>query len=114
MKRVSRTKALTILVALTAAIAGSTAAVVTWPAPQPRADRGDAADAPPVDLNNGQPTSPAQVTLARQQAMRIPIGDRAPWHFVGPTNIGGRVVDMALDPTTSPTTAYAAVSSGGI
>jgi photosystem II stability/assembly factor-like uncharacterized protein len=36
------------------------------------------------------------------------------WKFVGPTNIGSRVTDLALDPTTTPTTVYAAIASGGI
>src|SRR5215472_11224026 len=123
MKRGSRAKSVTILVVLIAAIAGGIAAVVTSSAAPPRAagrvadraaDGGEADDSPPLDLNDGQPVSQAQVTLARQQALSIPTGDRAPWRFVGPTNIGGRVVDLALDPTTSPTTVYAAVSSGGI
>ena len=74
----------------------------------------EADDSPPVNLNNGHPGSPAQVSHARQQAMSIPVGDQASWQFVGPTNIGGRVVDLAVDPTTSPSTVYAAVSSGGI
>src|SRR5689334_9154338 len=98
MKRGSRAKSLTILVALVAVIAGGTVTVVTLSAAPPRAaDRGEADDSPPLDLNDGQPVSQAQVTLARQQALRIPTGDRAPWRFVGPTNIGGRVVDLALD-----------------
>jgi photosystem II stability/assembly factor-like uncharacterized protein len=71
-------------------------------------------DSPPVNLNNGHLGSPAQVSHARQQAMSIPVGDQASWQFVGPTNVGGRVVDLAVDPTTSPSTVYAAVSSGGI
>jgi len=115
MKRVSRAKSLTIVVALTAMIAGGTAAVVTSSAAPPRAaDRGEVADAPPVNLDDGQPVSAAQVTQAQQQAMSIPVGYRAPWQFVGPANIGGRVVDLAIDPATSPSTVYAAVSSGGI
>ena len=72
-------------------------------------------DPPPGNLNSGHLGSPAQVSNARQQAMSIPVGDRgASWRFLGPTNIGGRVVDLAVDPTTSPSTVYAAVSSGGI
>ncbi|MER6981819.1 WD40/YVTN/BNR-like repeat-containing protein [Streptomyces carpinensis] len=63
----------------------------------------------------GRPISAGQITLARRQAARIPTGDAdKPWQFVGGTNIGGRVIDLALDPTTSPSTVYAAVSSGGI
>jgi photosystem II stability/assembly factor-like uncharacterized protein len=115
MKPVSRAKTLTILVALTAAIGGGTAAVVIASTATPRADGGAGDDVPPPpNPIGGLPGSPGQVALARQQAMSIPVGDRTPWRFVGPTNIGGRVVDLALDPTTSPTTVYAAVSSGGI
>src|SRR5215469_13214879 len=74
----------------------------------------EADDSPPVNLNNGHLGSPDQVAHARQQAKSIPVGDQASWQFVGPTNIGGRVVDLAVDPTTAPSTVYAAVSSGGI
>lgn len=41
-------------------------------------------------------------------------GADAAWKFVGPTNIGGRITDIAVDPTTTPSTVYAAVASGGI
>src|SRR5260370_21744899 len=84
------------------------------------AEGGDAdADQSPgnyVDLlkqTSGQPVTPAQVAQARQQAASISTGDSTSWQFVGPTNVGGRVVDLAVDPTTSPSTVYAAVSSGG-
>ncbi|WP_345630319.1 WD40/YVTN/BNR-like repeat-containing protein [Rugosimonospora acidiphila] len=68
-----------------------------------------------MDDRSGHPTGEAQVALARQQASRIPTGDtKQPWQSVGPTNVGGRVTDLAIDPTTSPSTVYAAVTSGGI
>ncbi|MFB7329554.1 WD40/YVTN/BNR-like repeat-containing protein [Streptomyces sp. NPDC056190] len=68
-----------------------------------------------VKHNSGHPVSAGQVTLARRQAARIPTGDASrPWQTVGPTNVGGRVIDLAIDPTTSPSTVYAGVSSGGI
>jgi photosystem II stability/assembly factor-like uncharacterized protein len=51
---------------------------------------------------------------AGRQAANAPLGDAAAWKFVGPTNIGGRVIDLAVDPTTTPSTVYAAVASGGI
>lgn len=35
------------------------------------------------------------------------------WSFMGPENIGGRVVDLVVDPNT-PDTVYAAAASGGI
>lgn len=36
-----------------------------------------------------------------------------PWQFVGPRNIGGRILDIAVDPTL-PDTIYAASASGGL
>jgi len=47
-------------------------------------------------------------------AANLATGQTAPWSFVGPTNVGGRVDDLALDPTTTPSTVYAAVTSGGV
>ncbi len=35
------------------------------------------------------------------------------WTLVGPTNIGGRIVDLAYDPKT-PSTIYAAAATGGV
>ncbi len=35
------------------------------------------------------------------------------WELVGPSNIGGRISDVAFDPI-NPTTAYAAASTGGV
>ena len=35
------------------------------------------------------------------------------WQFVGPTNIGGRIVDVAVDPV-QPDTIYVAAATGGI
>jgi photosystem II stability/assembly factor-like uncharacterized protein len=35
------------------------------------------------------------------------------WQFVGPTNIGGRVVDIAVDPV-APDTIYVAAATGGV
>jgi len=37
----------------------------------------------------------------------------AGWKFVGPTNIGGRVVDIAVDPV-APDTIYVAAATGGV
>jgi hypothetical protein len=74
----------------------------------------DAESPPPSELKDGQPATLAEVAQARQQAAAVPVGDPKAWRFVGPTNIGGRIVDLAIDPATSPSTVYAAVSSGGI
>jgi photosystem II stability/assembly factor-like uncharacterized protein len=50
--------------------------------------------------------------LAAQQARRLPaVGGR--WKPLGPTNIGGRIVSLALDPVR-PDTVYAAAASGGL
>ena len=69
-----------------------------------------------MDLKEGsfQTVSQAQVARARQQAASVPSGVGTPWQYLGPTNVGGRVIDLAVDPTTSPSTVYAGVSSGGI
>ena len=37
----------------------------------------------------------------------------ARWRFVGPTNIGGRVVDIAVDPVAADTV-YIAAATGGV
>lgn len=61
----------------------------------------------------------AQVTRARaamrgaapaQSAQQLAA---TPWEFVGPTNIGGRIVDVAVDPV-APDTIYVAAATGGI
>jgi hypothetical protein len=63
---------------------------------------------------SGQGVTQSEFLLAQRQADAVPTGGNSSWQFVGPTNIGGRIVDMALDPTTKPSTVYAAVSSGGV
>lgn len=122
-RRISWKTGLTIGLALLAPV---TAAACTGPsapraaaphraAAAPAGDAQEESDSPqPSELKDGHPASPAQVAQARQQAAAIGVGDKNAWQFVGPTNVGGRVVDLAMDPTTSPTTLYAAVSSGGI
>ena len=40
-------------------------------------------------------------------------GPVMPWQFVGPTNIGGRVLDIAVDPLV-PNTIYIAAATGGV
>jgi photosystem II stability/assembly factor-like uncharacterized protein len=63
----------------------------------------------------GRPVTQAQVQRAAAQAAALPdaAGDTR-WQFVGPSNVAGRVTDLAIDPTTSPSTVYAAVGSGGV
>jgi photosystem II stability/assembly factor-like uncharacterized protein len=50
--------------------------------------------------------------LAADEAARIPVAG-ARWRSIGPTNIGGRIVDLALDPTRRDTL-YVAAASGGL
>lgn len=50
--------------------------------------------------------------LAATEASRLPVtGGR--WQLIGPTNIGGRVTDLVLDPQRRDTV-YAAAASGGL
>lgn len=50
--------------------------------------------------------------LAAAQARGVPVtGPR--WRALGPTNIGGRIVDLAVDPTRRDTV-YVAAASGGL
>jgi photosystem II stability/assembly factor-like uncharacterized protein len=70
---------------------------------------------PPGALENAG----AQVLRARERARGAAPGNLAsqlaatPWQFVGPTNIGGRIVDVAVDPVT-PHTIYVAAATGGV
>src|SRR5213592_3672507 len=45
--------------------------------------------------------------VARETALSAPRVASAGWEFVGPSNIGGRVLDLALDPV-KPDTVYVA------
>jgi Sortilin, neurotensin receptor 3, len=67
----------------------------------------------------GQGVPPGALARAARQAAAI---DRlavkggifsGTWTFVGPTNIGGRVLDIAVDPTQADTL-YVATASGGV
>jgi photosystem II stability/assembly factor-like uncharacterized protein len=61
----------------------------------------------------------AQVMRARAAARTSAPGQAAqqlaatPWQFVGPTNIGGRIGDLAVDPV-APDTIYVAAATGGV
>ncbi len=63
--------------------------------------------------SSGRPITMAQLHQAAQQAAAIPAPDKTPWQPIGPTNVGGRVVDLVVDPT-NPTTIYVAAAGGGI
>jgi hypothetical protein len=65
----------------------------------------------------GDTITTGDLELAAQQAAQITPELRGlvdpNWHFVGPSNVGGRVPDIAPDPTT-PGTVYIAVATAGI
>ena len=63
--------------------------------------------------SSGQPITMAELSQAAQQAANIPDPDKTPWQQIGPTNVGGRVVDLVVDPS-HPTTIYVAAAGGGI
>jgi photosystem II stability/assembly factor-like uncharacterized protein len=65
-----------------------------------------------LKFTSGHDVTPAQIKRALQQARAMKSGGGA-WGQVGPTNVGGRVTDLAVDPR-HPNTFYAAVSGGGI
>jgi photosystem II stability/assembly factor-like uncharacterized protein len=68
-----------------------------------------------LSASAGRPVTQAQVKRAVAQAAALPeASDSSRWQFVGPSNVGGRVTDLAIDPTTSPSTVYASVGSGGV
>src|ERR1051325_4104004 len=51
--------------------------------------------------------------LAAATARLDPRLATTPWQFVGPTNIGGRVLDIAVDPVAADTI-YVAAATGGV
>lgn len=63
-------------------------------------------------FTSGKDVTQAQVDRARAQAAALPTGG-GNWSLVGPTNIGGRVTDIAVDPRHA-NTFFTAVSGGGI
>lgn len=106
-----------------AALAVAAATLVTAPtAPAsgatPRAASADAGPESPADYSYAQKVTPGQALprhaydLAAAQAAALPATPGA-WRSVGPTNIGGRVVGLALDPRQRDTL-YAATASGGL
>ncbi|HEY0699252.1 MAG TPA: glycosyl hydrolase [Micromonospora sp.] len=101
----------------TAAVLSPTgaAAVPPMPGDDYRPVRGPSA---PADYRFLQKTAPGEALPrhayadAAAAARRLPLvgGD---WTAVGPTNVGGRVTSLALDPHR-PDTVYAAAASGGV
>jgi photosystem II stability/assembly factor-like uncharacterized protein len=57
-------------------------------------------------------TPPQAYKRALRRTAALPSSEGA-WQFVGPTNIGGRVLDIALD-GDDPNTIYAATAGGGV
>jgi hypothetical protein len=63
-------------------------------------------------FTSGHDVKPAQIRHAILQAKALNSGGGA-WAQLGPTNVGGRVTDLVVDPN-HPDTSYVAVSGGGI
>jgi hypothetical protein len=63
-------------------------------------------------FTSGHDVKPAQIKHAIAQARAIKHGGGT-WGQVGPTNVGGRVTDLVVDPNR-PNTFYVAVSGGGV
>ncbi|GCB52148.1 sialidase family protein [Streptomyces sp. NL15-2K] len=110
---------LSLVVATVTGAALLTAPAAAAPPPPPtdvyRPVRGPSA---PAEYRYLQKTVPGESIprhahdLAAAQARELPtVGGR--WKGVGPTNIGGRVVSLALDPKRADTL-YAAAASGGL
>jgi photosystem II stability/assembly factor-like uncharacterized protein len=93
-------------------------ATLVVPSAQPMDDDDDGGPAAPADYSYVQKTVPGQTLprhaydIAAAQARRLPKVGGA-WQSLGPTNIGGRVVGLAMDPTTTDAL-YAASASGGL
>jgi photosystem II stability/assembly factor-like uncharacterized protein len=63
-------------------------------------------------FTSGQNVSQAQIEHAIDQARALPTGGGA-WSLVGPSNVGGRMTDLVVDPHHSDTL-YVAASGGGV
>ncbi|WP_372364570.1 WD40/YVTN/BNR-like repeat-containing protein [Candidatus Uabimicrobium sp. HlEnr_7] len=85
-------------------------------------EEGDEKDSKPTDWfirqrmgTNRNQFNFAAFRKAKDQSAQLlsSSSSRAAWEFVGPTNIGGRICDVEMDPT-NPNVAYFAAASGGI
>lgn len=88
--------------------------------------RGEQRESPPEDwfvsqrvTHGGIPAGSLEKAGAQAAALNLAAETsgsqpaRAGWKFVGPTNIGGRVVDIAVDPVAADTI-YVAAATGGV
>src|SRR5690349_5760080 len=66
-----------------------------------------------LKFTSGKDVTQAQVDRSIRQAKAVPQGARGSWRLVGPTNVGGRITDLAVDPR-QPDTVYTAASGGGV
>ncbi len=66
-----------------------------------------------LKFTSGGDVTQAQVNRSIRQAEAMPQGARSSWQLVGPTNVGGRITDLAVD-TRHPDTVYTAASGGGV
>ncbi|GII25757.1 WD40/YVTN/BNR-like repeat-containing protein [Planosporangium mesophilum] len=97
------------------ALAGPATAIPPRPPDEYRPVRGPSA---PADYRYLQKTMRGETlprhayATAAEQARQLPTTGGA-WRSVGPTNIGGRITSLALDPRR-PDTVYAAAATGGV
>ncbi|HEY3715375.1 MAG TPA: hypothetical protein VGL39_12670 [Jatrophihabitantaceae bacterium] len=63
-------------------------------------------------FTSGHDVTPDQVHRAEAQAAALPTAGGS-WSLVGPSNIGGRITDLVVDPRR-PDTVYVAASGGGV
>jgi photosystem II stability/assembly factor-like uncharacterized protein len=108
-----------VAIATTTSVTPRSAPMSAAAAPPPWSGPAEAQEGPQsfLDLaaSSGAPVTQAQLGRAAAQADALPDADATSrWQFVGPSNVGGRVTDLAIDPTTSPSTVYASVGSGGV
>ncbi|QUQ65372.1 WD40/YVTN/BNR-like repeat-containing protein [Kutzneria sp. CA-103260] len=100
------------------AVAVVLAGTLVAPSAHPMDDDDDSGPAAPADYSYVQKTVPGQslprhaYEQAAAEARRLPTVGGA-WQQLGPTNIGGRVVSLAMDPTKADAL-YAASASGGL
>jgi photosystem II stability/assembly factor-like uncharacterized protein len=95
-----------------------TATTATGTAPFVENDLGTSPDDPDIYQDfkdsSGQYVSDAQLKRAAAQAAAVPsLPLSGPWQLTGPTNVGGRVVDLVVD-NQAPGTLYVATSGGGV